>query len=64
MRIQEKVITGKHPQREGGSSLVAPGFKVAGAYLPILQTAEGRDGAVQGSLVRVHVGFVDREIGP
>jgi hypothetical protein len=39
--VEKKVVAGKHPQRKGASSLVAPGFKVAARHFAILQTAKG-----------------------
>jgi len=44
--------------------LRAPGLKVTTVHAAIVQAAEGGDGAAQGELGRVRIGFVDGEICP
>ena len=45
-RVPEEMVTGKHPQREGNTRLITPGFKIATTHPVILQAAKGGDGAV------------------
>ena len=48
--VQEEVVAGKHPQREGSTRLIAPGFEIATTYPVILQAAKAGDGAVERRL--------------
>ena len=48
--LQEEVVTGKHPQREGNTRLITPGFEIAATHPAILQAAKGGDGAVERRL--------------
>ncbi len=48
--VQEEVVTGKHPQREGNARLITPGFEIAATHPVILQAAKGGDGAVERRL--------------
>jgi hypothetical protein len=48
--VPEEMIAGKHPQREGITRLITPGFEMAPTHPVILQAAEGRDRAVEGRL--------------
>ena len=48
--VQEEVVTGKHPQREGDIRLITPGFEIATTHSMILQAAKGGDGAVERRL--------------
>ncbi len=41
-RVQEEVVAGKHPHREGSTRLLAPGFEIATTHPVILQAAKGR----------------------
>jgi len=48
--VQEEVVAGKHPQREGNTRLITPGIEIAATHPVILQAAEGGDGAVERRL--------------
>jgi hypothetical protein len=48
--VPEEVVTGKHPQREGSTRLITPGFEIATTHPAILQATKGGDGAVEGRL--------------
>ena len=62
--VPEEVVTGKHPQREGTTGLITPGFEIASTHPVILQAAKGGDGAVERRFGGVHVSFVNGEIRP
>jgi len=62
-RVPEEVVTGKHPQGEGGVRLLTPGFEIATTHPLILQAAKSGDGTVERRLGCVHVRFVNGEIG-
>jgi hypothetical protein len=49
--IQEEVVAGKHPQREGNTRLIAPGFEIATTHPAILQASKDGDGAAERRLV-------------
>jgi len=55
--MQEEVVAGKHPQREGSSRLLTPTIKVITIQQVILQATKSRDGTVKWRSVRVSVGF-------
>ena len=44
--VQEEVVAGEHPQREGNARLLTPGFEIAATHPVILRAAEGGDGTV------------------
>ena len=48
--VQEEVVTGKHPQREGSARLITPGFEIATTHPVILQAAKEGEGAVERRL--------------
>ena len=48
--VQEEVVAGKHPQREGSTRLITPGCEIAVTHPLILQAAEGGDGTVERKL--------------
>ena len=48
--VPEEVVTGKHPQREGISRLITPGFEIATAHPLVLQATKGGDGEVERRL--------------
>jgi hypothetical protein len=48
--IPEEVVTGKHPQREGNTRLITPGFEIATTHPMILQATKDGDGAVERRL--------------
>jgi acetyl/propionyl-CoA carboxylase alpha subunit len=43
--VQEEMVAGKHPQREGTARLITPCLEIATAHPVILQAAKGGDGA-------------------
>lgn len=49
-RVKEEVITGKHPQQEGNTGLITPGFEIAVAHHMILQATKAGDEAAERRL--------------
>jgi hypothetical protein len=49
--LQEEVVAGKHPQREGATSLSTPGFKIAIVHSAVLQAAKHGGRAIRGGSV-------------
>jgi hypothetical protein len=62
--VQKEMVTVKHPEREGSTRLIAPGFEVAKTNPVILQTAECGDGAAEGRLDCVQVSLENGKICP
>ena len=62
--VQEEVVARKHPQREGGTRLITPGFQIVTNHPVVLQAAKAGDAAVERRFGRVHVRFENSEIRP